>query len=289
MRIGSQVVLFLLLSLVIHIALAAVWAPKEPDMQLERSAGGVALQIGSLIDSSPATASPVEPRSHAAVATDKRLTPVRMGQQSLTPEIAPKVTAKNAIVPKQVQKRPPVPPVEKKEVRKAIEGKPVEPVKAAPQSVEKVPQPAQEPLKKATKAEEISPTTSEAELSRGGTVASNQGQKNMITGSGGQKITEGGDAGTSNYRGKVRDRLLQNKFYPKLAKRFQMEGVVTFTFTIRRDGQITGLRIVNSSGHPVLDKAALRMVERSVPFDSFPADIASDSLEFNFPASYTIE
>ena len=248
MKVGAQVVLFLLLSLVVHIALAAVWAPKVPDLQLERSAGGVALHIGS-----------------------------------------PKVTAKNAIVPKQIEKRPPVPPMEKKEVKKTIEGKPIEPVKATPQPVEKVPQPVQEPIKEATEAEQISPTASEAELSRGGTLASTQGQENMITGSGGQKITEGGDADTSNYRGKVRDRLLQNKFYPKLAKRFRMEGVVTFSFTIQRDGQINGLRIVSSSGHPVLDKAALRMVERSVPFDSFPADITSDSLEFNFPASYTIE
>lgn len=289
MRIVTQVGVFVLLSLVVHMALAAFWAPKEPEVQMERSIGGVALKIGTLIHSSRSTVSPIEPIETEVVKQEKVTKPTLVEQDPLPPEIAPKVTAKKAIVAKEVKKKMPVTtPPKKNKVTKLPPVKPVEVKKPFPKPLEKEVAQARPPEKPVV-AEKIAPTVSNLDQLRGGVVASSQGQENMITGSSGNKITQGGNAETSNYRGKVREVLLKNKFYPKMAKRFQMEGNVIFAFTIHRDGRVTALRVLNSSGHAVLDKAALRMVEISMPFVAFPADIKADHLDFRFPATYTVE
>ncbi|MDF2368029.1 energy transducer TonB [Sneathiella sp.] len=288
MRIVTQVGVFVLLSLVVHMALAAIWAPKEPEVQMERSIGGVALKIGTLIHSSRSTVSPIEPIETEVVKQEKVTKPTLVEQDPLPPEIAPKVTAKKAIVAKEVKKKTPVTPLKKKEVTPLPPAKPVKVKKPLSKPLRKEVVQAKSPEKPVV-AEKIAPTVSNLDQLRGGVVASSQGQENMITGSSGNKITQGGNAETSNYRGKVREVLLKNKFYPKMAKRFQMEGNVIFAFTIHRDGRVTALRVLNSSGHAVLDKAALRMVEISMPFVAFPADIKADHLDFRFPATYTVE
>lgn len=49
-------------------------------------------------------------------------------------------------------------------------------------------------------------------------------------------------------------------------------GVVTIRFQIERDGRITNLTILKSSGHPPYDFAARKAIELSSPLNALPAD-----------------
>ncbi len=50
-------------------------------------------------------------------------------------------------------------------------------------------------------------------------------------------------------------------------------GVVTIRFTIQRDGRITEVVMVKSSGHPPYDFAARKAIELSSPLNPLPADL----------------
>jgi periplasmic protein TonB len=49
-------------------------------------------------------------------------------------------------------------------------------------------------------------------------------------------------------------------------------GVVTIRFTIQRDGRITDITLLKSSGHPPYDFAARKAIELSSPLNQLPAD-----------------
>ncbi len=49
-------------------------------------------------------------------------------------------------------------------------------------------------------------------------------------------------------------------------------GVVTIRFTIQRDGRITDVAIIKSSGHPPYDFAARKAIELSSPLNALPKD-----------------
>ena len=51
-------------------------------------------------------------------------------------------------------------------------------------------------------------------------------------------------------------------FYPELARRRGMEGVVRLLVSVRRDGSVDKVLVSHSSGHKVLDAAALNSVKR---------------------------
>jgi len=56
-----------------------------------------------------------------------------------------------------------------------------------------------------------------------------------------------------------------------------IQGVATIRFTIQRDGRITDIQVLKSSGHPPYDFAARKALELSSPLNPLPAD---------FPNSY---
>ena len=55
-------------------------------------------------------------------------------------------------------------------------------------------------------------------------------------------------------------------------------------FSIQRNGQITGLRIRQSSGSEKIDRESLEAVQKSAPFDALPTNFPNEQLpvEFNF-------
>ncbi|HEY3057054.1 MAG TPA: energy transducer TonB [Thermoanaerobaculia bacterium] len=56
-----------------------------------------------------------------------------------------------------------------------------------------------------------------------------------------------------------------------------MKGVVTIRFAIQRDGSITDITILNSSGVPPYDFAAKKAIELSSPLNPLPADFPKSS------------
>ena len=71
-----------------------------------------------------------------------------------------------------------------------------------------------------------------------------------------------------------------NQNYPAEARRQQIYGSLRLLVTIRRDGSLQDVQILESSGQPILDQAALRIVRLAAPFAPLTGDLAEfDRLE----------
>jgi protein TonB len=66
---------------------------------------------------------------------------------------------------------------------------------------------------------------------------------------------------------RIRDRLV----YPSVARRAGMQGVAELVFTIHEDGRVSDVRVRKSSGHSLLDEAAVKTVFAAAPFPRPPA------------------
>jgi len=56
-----------------------------------------------------------------------------------------------------------------------------------------------------------------------------------------------------------------------------MQGVVTIRFTIHRDGRISDVTILKSSGVPPYDHAARKAIELSSPLNALPKDFPNST------------
>jgi protein TonB len=52
---------------------------------------------------------------------------------------------------------------------------------------------------------------------------------------------------------------------------------------VAANGSVSGVRIVGSSGNPILDDAAIKTVNRAAPFPEIPADAGKSSWTFTLP------
>jgi len=68
-----------------------------------------------------------------------------------------------------------------------------------------------------------------------------------------------------------------NLNYPAEAKARKIYGRLQLTVAIKADGEVEGIEINRSSGHKVLDQAAIRIVRLAAPFERFPDNIRSDT------------
>ena len=82
--------------------------------------------------------------------------------------------------------------------------------------------------------------------------------------------------------GAIRDTILANLRYPMLARRRGWSGQVEIAFKITPDGSVSELRIVASSGFPVLDDQALAAIRHSAPFSPPPRIAAILVMPVNF-------
>ena len=72
-----------------------------------------------------------------------------------------------------------------------------------------------------------------------------------------------------------------NLNYPEEARQKQLYGDLKLLVTIRPDGSLQNVRVIASSGHKVLDDAALRIVRMAAPYPPFPTEMrkSTDLLE----------
>lgn len=87
-----------------------------------------------------------------------------------------------------------------------------------------------------------------------------------------------------SYSGMIKERLMRHWRYPVEARENLIEGRLTALFTITRDGQLTLVEILSSSGFDILDGEAARAIRSSAPFPSFPPEITAKRL--NVKASF---
>lgn len=72
-----------------------------------------------------------------------------------------------------------------------------------------------------------------------------------------------------------------NLNYPQEAREKQLYGDLKLLVTLRPDGSLQAVRVIASSGHKVLDDAALRIVRMAAPYPPFPEEMkkSTDLLE----------
>lgn len=68
-----------------------------------------------------------------------------------------------------------------------------------------------------------------------------------------------------------------NLNYPEAARQQKLYGQLQLTVSIRADGSVEKVEINRSSGHKVLDTAAVRIVELAAPYARLPEDIRRDT------------
>jgi protein TonB len=68
-----------------------------------------------------------------------------------------------------------------------------------------------------------------------------------------------------------------NLNYPDEARRKRLYGDLILHVSVRSDGSLEKVRVVRSSGFPVLDDAAVRIVKLASPFAPFPPEIGKDT------------
>ena len=68
-----------------------------------------------------------------------------------------------------------------------------------------------------------------------------------------------------------------NLNYPEEARARKLYGSLQLTVAIKADGEVESVEINRSSGHKVLDQAAIRIVRLAAPFERFPDNIRVDT------------
>ena len=68
-----------------------------------------------------------------------------------------------------------------------------------------------------------------------------------------------------------------NLNYPAQARVHKIYGSLRLMVAVKADGSVSETRILESSGHRVLDQAALRIVQLAAPFAPFPPEIRKDT------------
>jgi protein TonB len=114
------------------------------------------------------------------------------------------------------------------------------------------------------------------------------GQSNATASRGGAsragRTSEMGNADVSNYRGLVQRKLERARRRSRDAG--NRRGTVTVYFVVQTSGSVSAISIRSSSGDPVLDRVAVKMVQKAAPFPPIPAGAGRRTWPFTVPIAY---
>lgn len=84
---------------------------------------------------------------------------------------------------------------------------------------------------------------------------------------------------SAGYLEKFREKveLYGNQYYPEQAKQQQLAGQVRLMVILNQEGGIRAIRLLESSGHNILDEAAKNSVRRGAPFGRFDKNMQNIS------------
>jgi len=110
--------------------------------------------------------------------------------------------------------------------------------------------------------------------------------------SGEQQVTElyiTLDKSRMNYEREILGRIERAKRYPSSARRQGLEGAPVVDFTLSRDGQLTALRLGQTSSVDLLDQEALQIISRAAPFPEAPESFPGEGLRFQVPIAFRLK
>ncbi len=91
-----------------------------------------------------------------------------------------------------------------------------------------------------------------------------------------------------SYAKVIKQALMAQWQYPPEAKDNLIEGTTFLMFTLSRDGTLLDLKVMNSSGYPVLDNEAVRTVKAAAPFPAFPGSVTVARLHIKANFDYRL-
>jgi protein TonB len=68
----------------------------------------------------------------------------------------------------------------------------------------------------------------------------------------------------------IRDLITKQLVYPTMARKMSWSGKTVVAFVINEDGTVHNIRVVETSGYPILDKSATETVRNVAPFPKPP-------------------
>lgn len=219
----------------------------------------------------------VRPVEETAVVQPSRDVAVAIPVEEPKPPVMDRPVAKKPALAKPKPK--PAPDKPKPAKAKPAKAKPTE-TKGGPKTDERKQKPAGKPAKSGSKGR------AEADAKRGQADGALDG-RSTATGKAGARSSASGNAAVTNYPGKIVSKLRRALRYPAQAKSQNLRGEVQVSFTVSSGGAVGGVRVVRSSGSPVLDRAAIETVRRAAPFPPIPEGAGRSNWPFTVPLAFT--
>ena len=91
---------------------------------------------------------------------------------------------------------------------------------------------------------------------------------------------------TADFMAQLQAWLEKHKEYPRRARMRRQEGTALLYFVMDRDGQVLRHRLESSSGHDLLDREVIAMIERAQPLPKLPESIGESRLELVVPVQF---
>jgi periplasmic protein TonB len=91
----------------------------------------------------------------------------------------------------------------------------------------------------------------------------------------------------ASYFARIKHQIERVWIYPSDAAKRGISGDLNLTFSISKDGNLLGARLLDRSGYEILDMAALKAVKEAAPFYPFPANIQREKLTIQANFIYT--
>lgn len=88
------------------------------------------------------------------------------------------------------------------------------------------------------------------------------------------------------YLSKIRRAVKKHLYYPKIAKRMRMQGVVNVSFSVLQDGTITQISIINGAKR-VLKDGAMKTL-KSLSLDPIPSELGEKSMDIKLPIVFKL-
>lgn len=97
------------------------------------------------------------------------------------------------------------------------------------------------------------------------------------------------EAVTARYLEDWRARIesIGSRLYPEQAKRQHIYGSLRLNVEINADGSVANVEIMKSSGHKILDDAAVRIVRQGAPYGAFPPELRKNYEILNITRTWT--
>ena len=82
----------------------------------------------------------------------------------------------------------------------------------------------------------------------------------------------------ASYFARIKHQIERTWTYPHEAAQMGIKGELTLKFKISKDGNLLGVRLIDGSGHDVLDFAAIKAVKEAAPYYPFPVTIQKNKI-----------